>query len=134
MMNTIQPCSKDQTHNPILLHERFAALFPTRKPRTDSPLNRLPPERQAQLLLFLQTHSLRQARLQLAAEGVQTSKSALSAYRLRRQACTIPSVFQTVEQLQATVSGIASALRTPLAISDPELWAYAERLLIVSAI
>jgi len=48
-----------------------------RKARSDSPLNLLSDDRQAALIEFLKDHPLREAVQQLAAEGVQTTESAL---------------------------------------------------------
>ena len=52
-----------------------------RKRRCDSPLNRLPEDRQSALIDFLRNHTAREALQQLAAEGVTTSESSLSKFR-----------------------------------------------------
>ncbi len=52
-----------------------------RKPRGDSPLRRLAPERQDALMEYLETHTLKETKAWLAEQGVETSISALGAYR-----------------------------------------------------
>ena len=68
--------NKNHSASPRLRVKQFP-----RKPRSDSPLNLLSDDRQAALIEFLTDHPLREAVQQLAAEGVQTTESALSRFR-----------------------------------------------------
>ena len=58
-----------------------SAIDPARKPRSDSPLNRLPESRRDALLDFMDTHSIAEAHQQLIAEGIQTSMTAVTNFR-----------------------------------------------------
>jgi hypothetical protein len=57
-----------------------------RKPRCDSPMNRLPDDRQAALVDFIDHHTLAEAVEYLAAaEGIKTTQSSLTKYRASYQ-------------------------------------------------
>lgn len=74
-----------------------------RKPRGDSVLKTLPPERQATIIEHISQHTLAETREWLAADGLKTSLPSLSEffswYHLRKQFSTIESDTLTLLQL-----------------------------------
>jgi hypothetical protein len=82
----------------------------TRKPRGDSPLNRLPAERQEALSQFGATHTLDETVAWLLKDEVITSRSSLSSWlcaqRVRQQLRINAAAIQTL------IKGVKSASRT----------------------
>src|SRR5688572_435974 len=76
----------------------------TKKPRADSELKTLTPERQAAIADYLRDHTLPETRKWLAEDGLKTSESSLSRflswYALQQQLSNNAS---TVEQLLANL-------------------------------
>jgi hypothetical protein len=58
----------------------------SRKPRSDSPLWRLPPALQRELVAYMDEHGLRETNEWLIKQAVRTSVSALSRFRIRYEA------------------------------------------------
>lgn len=87
----------------------------SRKPRGDSVLKTLPPERQAAIIEYLLEHTQPETREWLAADGVKTSNASLSEfyswYQLRKQ-------FSAVEQDTLTVIDLLRRKRPDLDKSE----------------
>ena len=83
-----------------------------KKPRADSVLKTLPPERQATIAEYLREHTLTDTRKWLAADGLKTSEAALSGflswYSLQQQLVnnetTVAQVLEDLKRNDPTMS------------------------------
>lgn len=82
----------------------------SKKPRADSALKTLPPDRQTAVAEYLRDHTLAETRAWLAADGLKTSITALSEFL---------SWFTLQAQLQANASTIDTVM-TELAAKNPD--------------
>lgn len=112
-------------------------MNPQKKPRADSPLKTLPPERQAAIAEYAAGKTLEETVAWLKADGLKTSRSALSLflswYALRQQMArnesTVATLLQnlqttrpdwTAEQIQQVGQSFFSALA--LEQQDADVW------------
>jgi hypothetical protein len=121
-----------------------------KKPRPDSPLNRLPAERQEQLCEFAAAHRLDETVAWLLKDGVTTSCSSLSKWlciqRLRQQlrvnAAAIQTLVKSVKSASKAEGGdwdeegiqrAGQAFFSAMAVAqqDPHIWNMTQRLALV---
>ena len=113
------------------------------KPRSDSILKTLPPERQAAVAEYLAGHSLAETRAWLKADGINTSITALSLfgswYALRQQMARNESTVETLlgeltkanpdwspDKIQSVGQSFFNALT--LQQQDPKAWAQVQQI------
>jgi hypothetical protein len=92
------------------------------KQRSDATLKTLPPERQAELYRYMQSHSLRDCRAWLRASSVDTSDAALSRFYAWYQ------MSATFRHNEATTNKVVAALKAEIpGLSDERLASFAQR-------
>lgn len=126
----------------------MSATKPDRKPRPDSPLRNLPPERQAAIIAYLEKHSILETKNWLAQDGFSASQDALSKFRswylLERQYQEYrETTDQLIEQIKEGMPGLTEEQITSygqkvfntLAIrsQDPEIWRVAQGIRLKDA-
>lgn len=108
-----------------------------KKPRADSVLKTLPPDRQAAIAEYLREHSLKDTRQWLAADGLKTSEAALSGFlswfalqaRLQRNGSTVAQVLADLKQEDPSLNDeqldrAGQRFFTALAISEEDSLAW----------
>ncbi len=114
-----------------------------RKPRSDSPLNRLTPDRQQAVIEYLETHGTLETVAWLRQDGVHTNPSSLGAWRssflvgaqLRRNEAAVETMVSHLrtehpDWTPAQVQELGQAFFSGLAIEqqDPKGWFLTQQL------
>jgi len=109
----------------------------TKKPRADSVLKTLPPERQAQIADYARDHSLKDTRAWLALDSLTTSEASLSEWlswhslqrQLRRNESTVGTLLEKLQVSRpdwtaAQIQSVGQSFFTALALEqqDPKQW------------